>query len=60
MRWKVVSAYTDAAAAEKEITDSEKLLIVAQAGIENATTHNKPDQFKFCPSGGAERCDQAR
>jgi tetratricopeptide (TPR) repeat protein len=46
MRW-FVKAYTDAAAAEKEITDSDKLLIVAEAGIENATTHNKPDQFKF-------------
>ncbi|MBP3956029.1 tetratricopeptide repeat protein [Gemmata sp. G18] len=46
MRW-FVKAYTDAATSEKEITDPEKLLIVAQAGIENATTHNKPDQFKF-------------
>ncbi|AMV26896.1 tetratricopeptide repeat protein [Gemmata sp. SH-PL17] len=46
MRW-FVKAYSDAAAVEKEITDPEKLLIVAQAGIENATTHNKPDQFKF-------------
>gem|GEM_PF-312032 len=46
MRW-FVKAYTEAAAAEKEITDPEKLLIIAQAGIENATTHNKPDQIKF-------------
>lgn len=46
MRW-FVKTYTDAAAADKEITDPEKLLIIAQAGIENATTHNKPDQFKF-------------
>lgn len=46
MRW-FVKTYTEAAAAEKEITDSDKLLIVAQAGIENATTHNKPEQFKF-------------
>ena len=46
MRW-FVKTYTDGAAAEKEITDSERLLIVAEAGIENATTHNKPDQIKF-------------
>lgn len=46
MRW-FVKAYTDAASAGKEIADVEKLLIVAQAGIENATTHNKPDQFQF-------------
>ncbi|WP_171474146.1 tetratricopeptide repeat protein [Frigoriglobus tundricola] len=46
MRW-FVKAYSDASAAEKEITDSDKLLIVAEAGIENATTHNKPEQIKF-------------
>ena len=46
MRW-FVKAYTDASNADKDITDSEKLCIVAQAGIENATTHNKPDQIKF-------------
>jgi predicted Zn-dependent protease len=46
MRW-FVKAYTDASNAEKEITDADKLLIVAEAGIENAITHNKPDQFKF-------------
>ena len=46
MRW-FVKTYTDAANADKEITDAEKLLIVAQAGIENATTHNKPEQFQF-------------
>jgi cellulose synthase operon protein C len=46
MRW-FVKTYTDAANADKEITDPEKLLVVAQAGIENATTHNKPDQFQF-------------
>lgn len=46
MRW-FVRAYTEAANADKEITDSDKLLIVAQAGIENAVTHNKPDQFRF-------------
>ncbi|MBN9122692.1 MAG: tetratricopeptide repeat protein [Planctomycetes bacterium] len=46
MRW-FVKTYTDAANADKEITDPEKLLVVARAGIENATTHNKPDQFRF-------------
>jgi tetratricopeptide (TPR) repeat protein len=46
MRW-FVKTYTDAAAADKEITDTEKLLIIAGAGIENATTHHKPDQFQF-------------
>ncbi len=46
IRW-FVKTYTDAAAADKEVTDPEKLLVVAQAGIENATTHNKPDQFTF-------------
>ncbi len=46
MRW-FVRTYTDAATAGKEIVDPERLLIVAQAGIENATTHRKPDQFKF-------------
>ncbi|MBY0459345.1 MAG: tetratricopeptide repeat protein, partial [Gemmataceae bacterium] len=46
MRW-FVKTYTDAALAEKPITDPEKLLTVAQAGIENATTHAKHDQFKF-------------
>lgn len=46
MRW-FVKAYTDAANADKEITDSEKLVIVAQAGVENATTHQKHDQIKF-------------
>lgn len=46
MRW-FVKTYTEAAAAEKEITDPEKLLVVARAGIENATAHRKPEQFKF-------------
>ncbi|HEY1188472.1 MAG TPA: tetratricopeptide repeat protein [Gemmata sp.] len=46
MRW-FVKSYSDAAVAEKEITDPERLLIVAQAGIENATTHAKHEQFKF-------------
>ncbi|MFM8271189.1 MAG: tetratricopeptide repeat protein [Gemmata sp.] len=46
MRW-FVKAYSDASAADKDITDAERLVIVASAGIENATTHNKPDQIKF-------------
>ncbi len=46
MRW-FVKTYTDAATRDQEIKDAEKLLIVAHAGIENATTHNKPDQIKF-------------
>jgi tetratricopeptide (TPR) repeat protein len=46
MRW-FVKTYTDAAAAGKEIIDPDALLIVARAGIENAITHNKPEQFKF-------------
>ncbi len=46
MRW-FVRAYTEAAASGKEITDPEALLIVAQAGVENAVTHGKPDQVRF-------------
>jgi tetratricopeptide (TPR) repeat protein len=46
MRW-FVRTYTEAAAANNEIQDPTKLLIIAQAGVENATTHNKPDQIKF-------------
>lgn len=46
VRW-VVKAYSDASAAEKDITDPELLLIVAQAGAENARWNNKPQQFKF-------------
>ena len=46
MRW-FVKTYTDAATLDQEIKDAEKLLIVAQAGIENAITHHKPDQIKF-------------
>jgi Flp pilus assembly protein TadD len=46
MRW-FVKAYTDASNADRDITDSEKLVIVARAGVENATTHQKHDQIKF-------------
>lgn len=42
-----VKAYSDASAAEKDITDPELLLIVAQAGAENARWNHKPQQFKF-------------
>jgi tetratricopeptide (TPR) repeat protein len=46
VRW-FVKAYSDASAAEKDITDPELLLVVAQAGAENARWNNKPQQFKF-------------
>ncbi len=46
VRW-FVKAYSDASNAEKDITDGELLLIVAQAGAENARWNNKPQQFKF-------------
>jgi cellulose synthase operon protein C len=46
VRW-FVKAYSDASAAEKDITDPELLLIIAQAGAENARWNNKPMQFKF-------------
>ncbi|MFO0826305.1 MAG: tetratricopeptide repeat protein [Gemmataceae bacterium] len=46
VRW-FVKAYSDASAAEKDITDPELLLIVAHAGAENARWNNKPQQFKF-------------
>ncbi|MBA4064059.1 MAG: hypothetical protein C0501_10170 [Isosphaera sp.] len=46
VRW-VVKAYTDASNADKDITDPDALLVVAQAGAENARWNNKPQQFKF-------------
>jgi len=46
VRW-FVKAYSDASAAEKEITDPELLLLVGQAGAENARWNNKPQQFGF-------------
>jgi len=46
VRW-FVTAYSDASAAEKDITDAELLYIIAQAGAENARWNNKPQQFKF-------------
>jgi tetratricopeptide (TPR) repeat protein len=46
VRW-FVKTYSDASAAGKDITDPELLLIIAQAGVENARWNNKPQQFKF-------------
>ncbi len=46
IRW-LIRTYTDANAADKPITDPEKLLIVGQAGIENARRKNLPSQFSF-------------
>jgi tetratricopeptide (TPR) repeat protein len=44
---KIVRAYTDAAAAEKDITDPELLLAVAEAGYDNAVAHGKHEQIQF-------------
>lgn len=44
---KIVRAYSDAAAAEKEISDPEVLLVVAEAGYDNAVTHAKHEQLQF-------------
>lgn len=46
MRW-FVREYTRLSNADKEITDPDKLLIVAQAGAENARWNRLPNQFKF-------------
>lgn len=46
VRW-FVREYTDAADADKDITDPDLLLIVGQAGAENATWNNRPQQFQF-------------
>src|SRR5262249_29496359 len=46
VRW-FVREYTEANQADRPITDPDTLLIVAQAGIENARWHNLPDQFQF-------------
>ncbi|MBX9581791.1 MAG: tetratricopeptide repeat protein, partial [Gemmataceae bacterium] len=46
VRW-FVREYTEAADADKEITDPDLLLIVGQAGAENATWNNRPQQFQF-------------
>jgi tetratricopeptide (TPR) repeat protein len=46
VRW-FVREYSDAENADKPITDSERLLIVGQAGAENALWNNRPQQFNF-------------
>ena len=46
VRW-FVRAYSDAENADKPITDAETLLIVGQAGAENALWNNRPQQFSF-------------
>lgn len=46
VRW-FVREYSDASSAERDITDPELLLIVGQAGAENATWNNRPQQFSF-------------
>jgi tetratricopeptide (TPR) repeat protein len=45
-RW-FVKTYTARDRAGKPITDADTLLLVAQAGAENARWHNLSDQFKF-------------
>jgi tetratricopeptide (TPR) repeat protein len=42
-----VKTYSDASAAEKDISDPEKLLLIGLAGAENARWNNKPSQFAF-------------
>lgn len=46
VRW-FVREYTAASNADKDITDPELLVIVGQAGTENARWHNLPNQFRF-------------
>ncbi|CAN5386460.1 hypothetical protein BH11PLA2_BH11PLA2_08230 [soil metagenome] len=46
MRW-FVRTYTAASNADKDITDPDKLLIIGQAGAENARWHNLSKQFSF-------------
>jgi tetratricopeptide (TPR) repeat protein len=46
VKW-FVRAYTDAENADRPITDPDALLIVGQAGVENATWNNRPQQFQF-------------
>ena len=46
VRW-FVKAYSDASQAGKDIVDVDRLLIVGQAGAENARWNNKPQQFNF-------------
>jgi tetratricopeptide (TPR) repeat protein len=46
MRW-FVRTYTRRSNADDDIKDPDELLIVGQAGAENARWHNLPQQFKF-------------
>ena len=46
VRW-FVREYSDAENADKPIVDPELLLIVGQAGAENALWNNRPQQFSF-------------
>ena len=46
MRW-FVRTYTRRSNADQEIKDADELLIVGQAGAENARWHNLSDQFRF-------------
>lgn len=46
VRW-FVKKYTETTNAGKDITDAGELLIVGQAGTENARWNNKPQQFGF-------------
>ena len=46
VRW-FVREYTDAENTDKAITDPDTLLIVGQAGTENATWNKRPQQFSF-------------
>jgi len=46
VRW-FVKRYTEASNAGKDITDADLLLIIGQAGTENARWNNRPQQFEF-------------
>jgi tetratricopeptide (TPR) repeat protein len=46
VRW-FVREYSESENADKPITDSDTLLIVGQAGAENALWNNRPQQFSF-------------
>jgi tetratricopeptide (TPR) repeat protein len=46
VRW-FVRTYTRRSNEDRDVTDPDELLIVAQAGAENARWHNLPQQFRF-------------
>jgi len=46
VKW-FVRAFSDAENADRPITDPDALVIVGQAGVENATWNNRPEQFRF-------------